>query len=130
MILGPHHHHSSTTTNFGDMSNVNFTDIEKQAIVSLIIEMVNADRVITMEELIASNNINVELGINDEVFQAGLALNADYAVEVVKKMDTDRKCFVARLLVRIMDADGASESEHDLLEYIGQRIGLDKELGC
>lgn len=112
------------------MSNVNFTDIEKQAIVSLIIEMVNADRVITMEELIASNNINVELGINDEVFQAGLALNADYAIEVVKKMGTDRKCFVARLLVRIMDADGASESEHDLLEYIGQRIGLDKELGC
>ena len=111
MILGPHHHHSSTTTNFGDMSNVNFTDIEKQA-------------------MIASNNINVELGINDEVFQAGLALNADYAIEVVKKMDTDRKCFVARLLVRIMDADGASESEHDLLEYIGQRIGLDKELGC
>ncbi len=112
------------------MSTVTFNDIEKQAIVSLIIEMINTDRVITIEEMYASNAINAELGITEEIFRAGIALDFDYALEVVKKMDTQRKCFVAQQLVRIMDADGADEAEHNLLELIGRRIGLDKELGC
>ena len=112
------------------MSHFNFNDVEKQAIVSLIIEMINVDQVITIEEMYASNAINAELGINEEIFKAGMALNFDYAVQVVKKMDTPRKFFVAQQLVRIMDADGADEAEHDLLEYIGRLIDLDKELGC
>ncbi len=112
------------------MSHFVFTDIEKQAIVSLIIEMINVDKVITIEEMYASNAINAELGISEEIFKAGMALNFDYAVQVVKKMDTQRKCYVAQQLVRIMDADGADEAEHDLLEHIGRLIDLDKELGC
>ena len=112
------------------MSHFVFTDIEKQAIVSLIIEMINVDKVITIEEMYASNAINAELGINEEIFKAGMALNFDYAVQVVKKMDTQRKCYVAQQLVRIMDAFGADEAEHDLLEHIGRLIDLDKELGC
>lgn len=112
------------------MSTFTFTDIEKQAIVSLIIEMINADRVITIEELVASNAINAELGISEEIFQAGKALNFDYAIQVVKKMDTQHKCFVAQQLVRIMDSDGADEAEHNLFGHIGRLIELDKELGC
>lgn len=125
-----HRHPSITTTNQAIMSNVNFSDFEKQAIVSLIIEMINSDRVITIEEMYASNAINAELGITEEVFRAGMALDFDYAIELVKKMDTQRKCFVAQQLVRVMDADGADDAELNLFEEIGRRIGLDKELGC
>lgn len=112
------------------MSSVHFTDIEKQAIVSLIIEMINADRVITLEEMYASNAINAELGINEDVFRAGMALDFKYAIEVVKKMDTGRKCYVAQQLIRVMDSDGADEAEHALLEQIGSLTGLSQELGC
>lgn len=112
------------------MSDINFTDVEKQAIVSLIIEMINADRVITLEEMYAMNSINAELHITEEVFNAGKALDFDYAIEVVKKMDTNRKCYVAQQLVRIMDSDGADAAEHDLLIEIGRRTGLAEELGC
>ena len=111
------------------MSHFIFSDIEKQAIVSLIIEMINVDKVITIEEMYASNAINAELGISEEIFKAGMALSFDYAVQAVKKMDIARKFFVAQQLVRIMDADGADEAEHDLLEHIGRLIDLDEEQG-
>ncbi len=52
------------------MSHFDFSDVEKQAIVSLIIEMINVDQVITIEEVYASNAINAELGINEEIFKA------------------------------------------------------------
>lgn len=112
------------------MSAFKFTDIEKQAIVSLIVEMVNADRYITLEEMYASNAINAELGISDEVFKAGMALDFAYACQVVKAMELERKCFVAQQLIRIMDADGTQQSEHILFERIGQLTGLAEQLGC
>ena len=71
------------------MSNVNFSDFEKQAIVSLIIEMINSDRVITIEEMYASNAINAELGITEEVFRAGMALDFDYAIEHITATSPD-----------------------------------------
>ncbi|MBQ9218412.1 MAG: hypothetical protein IJ613_06125 [Muribaculaceae bacterium] len=110
------------------MSNVNFTDIQKQAIVSLIVEMINADRVITIDELVASNTINRELGITQELFLAGKAMDFDYALEVVKQLAPEPKRFVAQQLVRIIDADGPDTAELDLLDYIARATGLDQEL--
>lgn len=112
------------------MSSVEFTDIEKQAIVSLMIEMINVDRQITLEEMYATNVINAELNITEDIFRAGMALDFMYAIEVVKKMDVTRKCYIAQQLTRIMDADGADEPEHELLVRIGELTGLSKELGC
>lgn len=112
------------------MSTILFTDIEKQAIVSLIVEMINADRQITLEEMYASNAINAEMKITEEVFRAGMALDFEYAAQIVKKMDVDRKCYVAQQLIRVMDSDGVTERELALLDHIGQLTGLSQELGC
>lgn len=103
-----------------------FTDNQKAAIVSLIIEMINADHEIQPDEIIESNVINAELGITEEIFHMGYALDVNYAIEMVRKFPDEDKLLVGSLLVRIIDADkDVKDEEIRLLNRICQQTGID-----
>ena len=103
-----------------------FTDTQKAAIVSLIIEMINADHEITLEELRESNIINAELGITEEIFCMGRALDVEYAMAIVRRFSDEEKLQVGMLLVRIIDADDdVADDEIRLLNRICRQTGID-----
>ncbi|MBO7610244.1 MAG: TerB family tellurite resistance protein [Muribaculaceae bacterium] len=105
--------------------NVVYTSRQKEAIVSLIIEMINADRKVTLEELHISNVINSELGITDDIFRVGCALDVIYAIQIVKEMNDEQKLNTGLLLTRIIDADGdVNDNELSLLAHICNETGI------
>ena len=85
--------------------SMQFTDTQKGAIVSLIIEMANVDNDVSLHELRESNLINAELAITDEIFTMGRALDVAFAVEIMRHMSDKQKLYVAQLLTRMIDAD-------------------------
>ena len=93
-----------------------FSQTQKEAIVSIIIEMINADHVVSAEELKLSNLINNELEISDEIFRVGYALDVEFALSVIKEMSDEQKLKVGYILTRIIDADDAVDDEFALLE--------------
>lgn len=105
--------------------NVVFNSRQKEAIVSLIIEMINIDRKITLEELHTSNVINAELGITEDIFRVGCALDVKYAIQIVREMDDEQKLYTGLLLTRIIDADGdVDDNELSLLAHICNATGI------
>lgn len=103
-----------------------YSDKEKAAIVSLLIEMANIDQLVTIEELAEVNDINAELNITQDIFEMGKALELSYAIEVVRQMSQNKKIAVGKFLTRIIDADGKVKSiELNLLNSICHRTGLD-----
>lgn len=105
--------------------SVIFNNRQKEAIVSLIIEMINVDRKITLEELHASNVINAELGITDDIFRVGCALDVKYATSIVREMNDEQKLYTGLLLTRIIDADGdVNDDEIALLTHICNATGI------
>ncbi len=106
---------------------IEFSSRQKEALVSLIIEMVNADSKVTLEELHASNVINAQLGITDDIFKVGRALSLPYAIEVVSAMTDEQKREVGVLLTRVIDADGeVDDKEIGLLNHICAVAGIDR----
>ena len=104
-----------------------YTDRQKEAIVSLIIEMVNADRKVSLEELHTSNVINAELGITDGIFRVGRALDVQYAIEIIKEMTDEQKLDVGFQLTRIIDADEDGDDEEiALFNRICVETGIDE----
>lgn len=105
--------------------DITFTGRQKEAIVSLIIEMINIDRKITLEELHISNVINAELGITDDIFRVGRALDVNYAIQIVKEMSDEQKLNTGLLLTRIIDADGeVNDNEIALLTHVCNETGI------
>ena len=102
-----------------------YTQTQKEAIVSLVIEMINADHLVTLEELKESNLINHELEITDELFTVGYALDTDFAIKIVKEMSDEQKLNVGLLLTRIIDADEAVHDEFTLFNAICEKTGID-----
>ncbi|MBQ4138225.1 MAG: TerB family tellurite resistance protein [Muribaculaceae bacterium] len=102
-----------------------FNKNERTALVSLLIEMVNADHEVVFEELIQTNHINTRFGITSDDFVTGKALDPIYALYIVKNMTDDQKRLIAQLLVEVIDADGIdSDEEISLLNFICDATGL------
>lgn len=105
---------------------LSYTDNQKAAIVSLLIEMINIDNIVSLEELNESNCINKELHISQEIFEMGKALKVEYAIDVLRKMTDMQKIEVGKLLTRIIDADGrVVPAELSLLKNICHNTGID-----
>ena len=106
-----------------------YTDIQKAAIVSMIIEMINADAEVTVEEFNETKLINVELRVDNDIFLVGREMKMNTALEIVRRMNDVKKIHTAQLLTRIIDADGrVRDEEIALLNSICQQVGLDKIL--
>lgn len=105
---------------------MSFTDQEKIAIVSLLIEMANADSHIAYEEMITFNLICQRLEIDHNSFVVGHDLKCEHALEVLKNMSDEKKIQLAKLMVDIIDSDNnADDSEIALLNLACHRIGID-----
>ena len=103
-----------------------YTDIQKAAIVCALVEMVNVDHKVTEDELRETNLINQELNITDEIYELGVVMPVDHALHVIRKMSDDQKIHVAKLLVRIIDSDDeVANSEIVLLNEICNLTGID-----
>jgi uncharacterized tellurite resistance protein B-like protein len=106
-----------------------FTDQEKIAIVSLLIEMANADNRIAYEEMITINLICRRLEIDHNSFVVGHGLKCEHAIEVLKSMRDEKKIELAKLMVELIDSDNqVDETEIALLNHACREIGIDKLL--
>ncbi len=96
-----------------------FNSHEKAVVVSLLIEMVNADRNVAFEEMVETNNIFARLHVDKETFELGRALDVKYAMHAARSMSDDQKLELASLLVELIDADHeVADTELALLKQI------------
>lgn len=103
-----------------------FTDQEKIAILSLLIEMANADNQIVFEEMIAINLICQKLEIDHNSFIVAYDLRCEHAIEVLKNMSDEKKMKLAQMMVEIIDSDNnVDDSEIALLNHACHKIGID-----
>lgn len=106
-----------------------FTNQEKIAIVSLLIEMANSDSQIAYEEMITFNHICHRLQIDHSTFVVGHGLKCEHAVEVLTGMTDDKKLELAQLMVELIDSDNkVDDAEIALLNHVCKIIGIDKLL--
>ncbi|MBR5086895.1 MAG: hypothetical protein IKX31_07805 [Muribaculaceae bacterium] len=106
-----------------------FTDQEKIAIVSLLIEMANADGRIAYEEMIIFNLICQRLEVDHNSFVVAHGLNCEHAINVLKTMSDEKKLQLAKLMIEIIDSDNqVDDSEIALLNHACREIGIDKLL--
>ena len=106
-----------------------FTDQEKIAILSLLIEMANADNQIVFEEMIAINLICQKLEIDHNSFVVAYDLRCEHAIEVLKNMSDDKKLQLANMMIEIIDSDNqVDDNEIALLNHACSKIGIDNLL--
>lgn len=108
------------------MTIIEFNETQKAAVVSLLIEMINADKVVDPSECAVFNTICVEYGICEETFSLGRALDSVVAVDIMKRMSDVQKIAVAQLLIRVIDADARDDdNEIKLFNVICRATGID-----
>lgn len=108
------------------MATIEFSETQKAAIVSLLIEMINADGEVDPRECDLFNVICVELGINDEAFSLGQRLDSFVALDMMKRMSDTQKIATAHLLTRVIDADSKDDdNEIKLFNLICRATGVD-----
>ncbi len=108
------------------MSIVEFTETQKAAIVSLLIEMINADKEVAVSECAVFDTICVEYGICDDTFNLGRSLNSMVAIDIMKRMSDIQKITTARLLTRVIDADAKDDDKEIMLfNTICRATGVD-----
>ena len=108
------------------MPIIDFTETQKAAIVSLLIEMINVDNEVHPNECAVFDTICVEYGICDDTFNLGRSLNSMVALDIMKKMGDMQKILTAQLLTRVIDADAKDDDkEIQLLNIICRATGVD-----
>lgn len=108
------------------MAIIDFNETQKAAVVSLLIEMINADKVVDPSECAVFNKICVEYGVCDETFNLGRALDSMVAIDIMKRMSDIQKIVVAHLLTRVIDADARDDdNEIKLFNVICRATGVD-----
>lgn len=110
-------------------SKMPFSDQEKIALLSLLIEMANADTKIAYEEMITLNLICRRLEINHNSFVVAMGLKCEHAIEVLKTMSDDKKLQLANMMIEIIDSDNqVDDNEIALLNHACSKIGIDNLL--
>ena len=97
------------------MAIVTFNETQKAAIVSLLIEMINADHEVDDSECAVFDTICVEYGICEDTFNVGRALKGIVAVNIMKNMSDIQKITTAQLLTRVIDADAKDDDREIML---------------
>lgn len=108
------------------MARVQFNQTQKAALVSLLIEMINADNVVDPSECEVFNTICVECEIDDDTFRLGRSLNSMVAIDIMKRMSDIQKLATAQMLTRVIDADALDDDkEIRLFNVICSATGVD-----
>ena len=105
---------------------IEFSETQKAAVVSLLIEMINVDGIVDPRECDVFNTICVECAIDDEAFSLGQRLDCMVAVDMMKRMSDIQKLKTAHLLTRVIDADtNDDDQEIQLFNIICKATGVD-----
>jgi len=108
------------------MVKIEFNETQKAAIISLLIEMINADSVVDPSECVVFDTICVELGIGEDTYNLGRSLNSMVAIDIMKRMSDMQKIATAQLLIRVIDADAMDDDkEIRLFNVICKATGVD-----
>jgi uncharacterized tellurite resistance protein B-like protein len=108
------------------MVTLEFTETQKAAIVSLLIEMINADHEVHPNECSVFDTICVEYNICGDTFNLGRSLNSMVALEIMKRMSDLQKIATAQLLTRAIDADARDDAQEiRLFNIICNVTGVD-----
>ena len=108
------------------MASIVFSETQKAALVSLLIEMINVDGEVDPRECDVFNTICVEYGITDEIFRLGQRLDSVLAVDLMRNMSDVQKIATAQLLTRVIDADTKDDDrEIQLFNIICRSTGVD-----
>ena len=108
------------------MPVIEFNETQKAAMVSLLIEMINADHIVDPNECVVFDTICVEYAICEDTFNLGRSLNSLVAVDIMKRMSDIQKLAVAQLLTRVIDADtNDDDKEIQLFNIICKATGVD-----
>jgi uncharacterized tellurite resistance protein B-like protein len=108
------------------MEMIAFNETQKAAIVSLLIEMINADAQVDPNECVEFDSICVEYGICEDTFRLGRSLDSMVAIDIMKRMTDFQKIKTAQLLIRVIDADSNDDDrEIQLFNIICKATGVD-----
>lgn len=108
------------------MAIIQFNETQKAAIVSLLIEMINADSKVVVEECTVFDTICVEYAISEDIFSLGRSLDSMAAINIMKNMSDVQKIATAQLLIRVIDADACDDDkEIQLFNIICRTTGVD-----
>ncbi len=108
------------------MAVIEYNETQKAAIVSLLIEMINADSVVDPSECAVFNTICVEHRIGEDTYNIGRSLNSMVAINIMKNMSDVQKLATAQLLIRVIDADANDDdNEIRLFNIICRATGVD-----
>lgn len=108
------------------MAAIAFTETQKAAIVSLLIEMINVDNQVDPSECAEFDSICVEYGICEDTFKLGRSLDSLVAIDIMKHMTDVQKILTAQLLIRVIDADSNDDDrEIQLFNIICRATGVD-----
>ena len=102
-----------------------FTPIEKQAIISLLLGIIEADGYIEDEELEFSDEVLDALECTDEDIELGQEMPVIPALVIVKKMTDEQKEAVADVIAAAIVADRVvTPSEIAVFDYIAELTGI------
>ena len=108
------------------MAAIEFNETQKAAIVSLLIEMINADGNVDPKECDVFNTICVEQSIGEDAYSIGRNLDSVVAIDIMKRMSDYQKIATAQLLIRAIDADAVDDdNEIKLFNLICHATGVD-----
>jgi len=106
-----------------------FTDSQKAIITSLLIEMANIDGIVVISELATYNEICRQVNITTEIFEHGKSLDAEKAIEMAKDFTDIQKIELAKLLVKMIDADQKDDkNEIRFLNHVCKKLEIDNIL--
>ena len=103
-----------------------FTSIEKQAVISLMIGIIEADSWIDDEEIEFAQDVLDAIECSEEDFELGQDLPLLPALVTVKNMTDEQKSVVAEVICATIVADRIITAEEAVIfDYVSELTGMD-----
>lgn len=104
-----------------------FNSIERIAITSVLIGMMNVDNDVDVREVLYFNQIQNIIGITQEEFKQGKEQNILLSLVVIKTMSDIKKFAIVKMLTEMIKADGKEDvREMQLFNIIIESTGINK----
>ena len=102
-----------------------FSSEEKQSIYQMLCGMMIIDKVPDPREKRIIEEVVDIIGLTQSERQASRAMNTQRQLNVLKSMDTLKKCYLAKFLAQVALADGVvTREENVFFNYYTQMLGL------
>ena len=106
-----------------------FNKIERIAITSTLIGMMNVDNDVDLREVLYFNQIQNTIGITQEEFEQGKEQNILLSLVLIKTMSDNKKLALVKMLIEMIKADGKeAPQEMQLFNIIIESTGINKLL--